>query len=109
VRTPWKTLHDAGEKVIGLDLDAADSSGRVSTLLYMVVVFLPIVLAIGALNWAMNALVPDTHVTEAFNDNFFVVVGATFGVFFFYSFFRRVYDGLREPTVTTHNPEQTNG
>ena len=107
MRTPWKTLHDVDMAVN--DLDIRDPGYDIQSLLYGLFVVLPLFLGLAAVQAAMNFVAPPAKLTRLLNENFFATFAILWGAFFFYSFFRMVWDGLKEPTVPSPTSEQNNG
>jgi hypothetical protein len=97
VKTPWKLLHDAWMAVLGINLP--DPSGKLGGLLFLLVVVGPLAILLLAARAFLDFVLPNSGLSTFLNEHFLGALALITGLFFFYSFFRSVWDGLREPTV----------
>jgi hypothetical protein len=104
VRTPWKLLYDLTDRIIPYDSPtAAFFGGRLWLLLVGLTMAALIELVFLLAHW----IAPESQFAHFMASNFWVIWILLIGFFFFYWFFRMVWDGLKQPTVgvTAGKPE----
>jgi hypothetical protein len=107
VRTPWKFLYDFTNPVIEADVPfyAYELQGTLWVGLWagVIAIFLWLV------HWVVLVIFPVSNLAQFLDLHFLGTWIVLCGAFFFYWFFRMVWDGLLEPTVKPINTDQSDG
>jgi hypothetical protein len=96
VRTPWKVLYDWSVAILNLKLGP---NPQAAALLWIVCVGGPIAIAVWVVSAFANWITPRWGFSEYLKGHYWPIVLVSCVLFFFYFFFRLVWDGLREPTA----------